>query len=137
MHQAHDCAEIAGTVQAANPRYYAKGQGRQHQDDNGGTGPVYAGLARLFRLLRNARGVDRSHSLGPVAIAGCSLAPMENTKASPSSTHRTGRLGAIAQHGRSRPWTLAYCPEQSPLRGTLQCPLQIARSPVPDRTALA
>src|ERR1700675_1154070 len=29
MHQAHDRAEIAGTVQAANPRYYAKGQGRQ------------------------------------------------------------------------------------------------------------
>ncbi len=88
-------------------------------------------------LIALTRGVDRSHSLGPVAIAGCSLAPMENTKASPSSTHRTGRLGAIAQHGRSRPWTLAYCPEQSPLRGTPQCPLQIARSPVPDRCALA
>src|SRR5229473_1961750 len=94
-------------------------------------------MARLFRLLRNARGVDRSHSLGPVTIAGRSLAPMENTKASPSSTHRTGSLGGIAQRGRERPWTLAYCPEQSPLRGTLQCPLQIARSPVFDRSALA
>jgi putative ABC transport system substrate-binding protein len=42
-----------------------------------------------------------------------------------------------AQHGRHRPWTLASRPEQSPLRGTLQCPLQIARSPVLDRSALA
>src|SRR5258705_13074766 len=32
---------------------------------------------------------------------------------------------------------MAYCPEQSPLSRTLQCPLQIARSPVPDRCALA
>ena len=30
------------------------GQGRQHQNDNGRAGCVYAGLARLFRLLRNA-----------------------------------------------------------------------------------
>ena len=53
-YQAHDRAEIAGTVQATNPGYHAKGQGRQHQDDNGEAGPVYVGLARLFRLLRNA-----------------------------------------------------------------------------------
>src|SRR6267154_1732012 len=99
-HQAHDCAEIAGTVQTTNPGYHAKGQGRQHQDDNGGAGPVYAGLARLFRLLRNARGVDRPHSLGPLAIAGRSLAPMENTRTSSSGTHRAGSLGGIAQHGR-------------------------------------
>jgi hypothetical protein len=114
-----------------------EGQRRQHRDDNGRTGPVYAGLARLFRLLRNARGVDRSHSLGPAAIAGCLLALMENTKASPSSTHRAGNLGAVVQHGRSRPWTLASRPEQSPVRRTLQCLLQIARSSGPDRTALA
>ena len=81
-------------------RDHAKGQRRQHRDDNGRTGPVYAGLARLFRLLRNARGVDRSHSLGPAAIAGCLLAPMENTKASASSTHRAGNLWAVVQHGR-------------------------------------
>jgi hypothetical protein len=88
-----------------------EGQRRQHRDDNGRTGPVYAGLARLFRLLRNARGVDRSHSLGPAAIAGCLLALMENTKASASSTHRAGNLGAVVQHGRycsgRGPWHLA------------------------------
>jgi hypothetical protein len=42
-----------------------------------------------------------------------------------------------AQHGRQRPWPLASRPEQSPLRGTLQCPLQIARLTVVDRSALA
>jgi hypothetical protein len=29
-------------------------KGRQHHDDNGRAGSVHAGLARLFRLLRNA-----------------------------------------------------------------------------------
>ena len=71
-----------------------QGQGRQHQDDNGRAGPVYAGLARLFRLLRNARGADRSHSLGPVATAGRSVAAVENTTSSPSGTDRTGSLRA-------------------------------------------
>ncbi len=37
-HQAHDRAEIAGAVQAANPRDHTKGQGRQHKDDNGRAG---------------------------------------------------------------------------------------------------
>ena len=71
-----------------------QGQGRQHRDDNGGTGPVYAGLARLFRLLRNARGADRSHSLGPVATAGRSVAAVENTTSSPGGTDRTGSSSA-------------------------------------------
>ena len=133
----HNCAEISGTVQAANPGHHAKSQGRQHQDDNGRVGHVYAGLARLFRLLPNARGADRSHSLGPVAIAGCPLAPMENTTASASGTHRTGSPGGAAQHGRQWPWTLASRPEQSPLRGTLQCSLQIARPPILVRRVLA
>ena len=135
--QARDCAEICGTVQAANPRDHAKGQGRQHEDDNGRAGPVYAGLARLFRLLPNARGAGRSHSLGPPATAGCPLAPMENVTASASGTHRTGSPGGAAQHGRERPWSLASRPQQSPLRGTLQCPLQIARPTVLARSALA
>jgi len=65
------------------------------------------------------------------------LAPVENSTASPSGTHRTGSLGGIAQHGRQRSWTLASRPEQSSLHGTLQCPLQIARPPVLDRSALA
>ena len=52
-------------------------------------------------------------------------------------THRTGSLGELRNTAGSGRGPLAYCPEQSPLRGTLQCSLQIARSPVTDRSALA
>ena len=37
-----------------NPGDHATGKRRQHRDDDRGTGSVYAGLAQLFRLLRNA-----------------------------------------------------------------------------------
>jgi hypothetical protein len=40
--KAHHRAEIFGTVQVANPGGHAKGQGRQHQDDNGRVGLVHA-----------------------------------------------------------------------------------------------
>jgi hypothetical protein len=93
--------------------------------------------AWLFRLLRNARGAGRPHSLGPVATAGRPLASVENTTASPSRTGRTGSLGGARQSGRQRPWPLAPCQEQSALCGAIQCLLQIARSPVPVRSALA
>jgi len=66
----------SGTVQAANPGDHTQGQGRQHHDDIGRVGSVYGGLARLFRLLRNARGAGRAHSLGPAAATGSSLAPV-------------------------------------------------------------
>ena len=96
-HQAHDRAEISGTVQTANPGHHAQGQGRQHEDDNGRVGPVYAGLAQLFWLLRNARGVGGSHSLGPVAIAGRSVASVENTTSPPCGTDRIAKsLGSCA-----------------------------------------
>ena len=48
-----------------------------------------------------------------------------------------GVSGGTAQYGRQRPWPLASRPEQSPLGGALQCPLQIARSPIFGRSALA
>src|ERR1700676_5535141 len=127
-HQAHDRAEIAGTVQAANPGDHAKGKGRQHQDDNGRAGYVYAGLARLFRLLRNTRGAGRSHSLGPVAAAGRSFASVENTTASPSGTGRAESLGVgCKEHGRQRPRPLVSRSQQSSLYWALKCILQIAR----------
>src|SRR5207253_1118833 len=109
----------------------------QHEGDNGSDGLVYAGLARLFWLLRNARGTDRSHSLGEAATAGRSLAPVENTTASPGGTGRTASLRGAAQYGQQWPWPLAHRSEQSSLRGALQCVLQIARSSIVDRSALA
>jgi RNA-directed DNA polymerase len=106
----------------------AKGQGRQHQDDNGRTGHLYAGLARLFRLLRNARGADSPHSLGPTATAGRSVAPMENPTAPPRGTHRKwGLRVGFKEHGRQRPRSLVSRPQQSYLYWALKCILQIAR----------
>ena len=46
-------------------------------------------------------------------------------------------LRGVAKYGRQRPWPLVHRPEQSPLCRALQCPLQIARSPVLDPSALA
>jgi hypothetical protein len=57
-------------VQAADPEDHTQGLGRQHHDDIRRVGSVYAGLAQLFRLLRNARGACRAHSLGPAAATG-------------------------------------------------------------------
>src|SRR5262249_1399026 len=100
-------------------------------------GSVYAGLAQLFRLLRNARGVDRSRSLGPAAITGRPVASVENTTSPSCGTDRTAGLWGTAQYGRQRPWSLASCPEQSPLSRALHCPIQIARPPLLDRRGLA
>src|SRR6476660_5970671 len=136
-HQAQDRAEISGAVQAKNPGYHAKGQRRQHEDDNGRAGPLYAGLAQLFRLLRNAGGARCSHALGPVATAGRPVASVENTTSPSCGTDRIASLWAVVQYGRQRPWPMVHRPEQSPLTGAFQCILQIARSPLLDRCALA
>jgi group II intron reverse transcriptase/maturase len=137
-HQAHDRAEISGTVQAANPGHHAQGQGRQYHDDNGRVGFVYAGLARLFRLLRNTPGAHRAHSLGPAATAGCSLAPVENTTAPPGGTGRKRGLDmGCKEHGWQWPRSLVSRPKQSPLHRALKCVLQIARSPIPVPSVLA
>src|SRR5215472_1531584 len=79
-----------GSVQATNSGSHAAGQGRQHRDDNGGTGFVYAGLAQLFRLLRNAGSADLPHSLGPVATQGGFVATVENTVPPAGRTAGTG-----------------------------------------------
>jgi hypothetical protein len=59
-------------------------------------GHVYAGRARLSWLLRNAPGTGCSHSLGPVAIAESSLAPVESSTVSTNNTHGTRSLGEVA-----------------------------------------
>jgi hypothetical protein len=90
----------SGTVQAANPGDHTQGLGRQHHDDIGRVGSVYAGLGAAIRLLRNARGAGRAHSLGPAAATGSSLAPVENTTASSSGTGCAANLRGAAQHGQ-------------------------------------
>src|SRR5260370_30488688 len=65
------------------------------------------------------------------------MASVENTASPPCCADRTASLRGTVEHGRQRPWPLASRPEQSPLHRALQCPLQIARPPVLDRSALA
>jgi RNA-directed DNA polymerase len=89
---------------------HATGQERQHREDDRGTGSVYAGLAQLFRLLRNAYGAAIPHALGAAAASGRSMAAVENSAPSPDGTDRTGGASAAASNtaasGRG-PWYLA------------------------------
>ena len=111
---------------------------RQHRDDDRGTGSVYAGLAQLFRLLRNARGAGVLDSLGPVATTSSSLAAVENTTPSPGSSVGTGGSPATGQqYGRQRSRSLVPREGQSPVCGAFQCVLQIARASDVDRWVLA
>src|SRR5206468_4436617 len=57
---------------------------------------------------------------------------------SPScGTDRTASLWAVVQYGRHWPGPMVHRPEQSPLCWAFQRLLQIARSPILDRSALA
>ena len=95
-----------------------RAKGRQHGDDDGGTGSVYAGLARLFRLLRNAGGADRLNPLGPVAAPGGFVAAVENTAPSPGGAAGTGGASAAGQqHRRQRTRPLVSRPGQGPVCG--------------------
>ena len=69
-----------------------------------GAGAVYEGLARLFRILRNAAGADRLNTLGPVATPGGCVAAVENTTPSPGGITGTGGARpAGEQYSRQRP----------------------------------
>src|SRR5712671_424547 len=65
------------------------------------------------------------------------MASVENTASPPCCADRTASLRGTVEHGRQRPWPLASRPEQTPLHRAFQCPLQIARPPVLDRSGLA
>ncbi len=61
--------------------------------------PLHAGLAQLFRLLRNTPGTRQSYSLGPAATSSGSVAAVENTTSSSGRTSRIGGTPATsAQH---------------------------------------
>src|SRR5256885_15941911 len=65
------------------------------------------------------------------------VASVENTTSPSCGTDRIASLWAVVQYGRQRPWPMVHRPQQSPFRRAFQCPLQIARSPILDRCALA
>src|SRR5229473_885699 len=90
--------------------------------------PPICGAGAAISLLRNARGADSPHALGPTATAGRSVAPMENPTAPPRGTHRKwGLRVGCKEHGRQRPRSLVSRPQQSSLYWALKCILQIAR----------
>ena len=96
-----DCAQGRQAVQDEGAGDHATGQRRQPGDDDSGTGSVHAGLAQLFRLLRNARGAGVPHALGPLAIASGAVATMENTLA--VVARRCSRWGSVRDWPSTRP----------------------------------
>ena len=93
--------------------------------------PYMRGWRSYFGFCETPEVLIGSHSLGPVATAGRSVAAVENTTPSPGGTDRTGGASAAGeQYGRQRPWPLVPREGQSPLCGAFQCLLQIARSSV-------
>lgn len=118
--QARHCAEGSRSVQSQNSGNHATGKRRQHRDDDSGTGSVHAGLAHLFRLLRNAGSAGIPHSLGPVAITSGLVAAMENTAPSPSRSAGTGCPSAAGRQYRwQRARSLVARSGQGPLGGPL------------------
>ena len=133
-----DCAEGRGAVQGTDPGDHATGQGREHGDDDGGAGPVYAGLARLFRILRNAGRADRPDSLGPAATSGGSVAAVENTAPSPGSA--AWNWGCVRGWRATPPAAaaaLGTSPRPKPCLSGFRMPTSIARSSFVVRGVLA
>ena len=76
---------------------------------------VYARLAKLFRLLRNALCADSANPLGPAPTASSYVAAMENTTPSPSGSVSTGGSSTTGQqHGRQRTRPLVSGPRPKP-----------------------
>ena len=70
--------------------------------DNGGTGSVYAGLAKLFRVLSDAGSIAVLNQLGATPTAMCALAAVENSAAPQSSSACTrGTSAPGQQYGRA------------------------------------
>jgi group II intron reverse transcriptase/maturase len=92
--QAHHCAKGSGSLQGTNTRNYPTGKRCQHRRDDSRTGSIYAGLAWLFRILRNTRSADLPHSLDPFETPSSNVAAVENTAPSSGSAARAGGLSA-------------------------------------------
>src|SRR5271166_3604764 len=88
---------------------------------------VYARLAQLFRILRNALCADSADPLGPAPTASSYVAAVANSTSSPSGSACAGGSPATGQyHGWQRARPLVSGPGQSPLGAAFQRLLQIA-----------
>ena len=79
---------------------------RQYRDHDRGTESLPAKLGKLFWILRNAEGADWLEPLGPIAIAGCSVATMEN----PTSSRSTAISWGSARGWRVLPLEVVSMP---------------------------
>jgi hypothetical protein len=136
--RSRDCSKGRQAVQDEGTGDHATGQRRQLGDNDSGTGSVSTGLAKLFRLLRNARGAGVPHALGPLATASGAVATVENSPSSPSSVAGPrGPTAAGHSHGWQRAWPVVPRAGQGPLSRTLQCALRLARPSAFDRRRVA
>ena len=123
------CGSVGVSYWLAATTREKPGPGARRGYEGGRTNSVSTGLARLLRLLRNARSADWPDPLGPLAASGCFVAAMENpTPSSSSSVGTRGPPKAGEQHRWQRTWPLVSRTRQSPLCWALQCLLRIAWS---------
>src|SRR5206468_12499593 len=110
------------------------GQEREPGPDDGCFSSLYAGLARLFWVLRNARSVDPTDSLGSIATSGCAVAALENPTPPPGDVASVGRARRTrGGNCRQQPWPLASGPFEGLVGCAFECVLSHSRLSVVER----
>src|SRR5207249_10689687 len=105
--------------------------------DEGGFGCVYEGLARLFWVLRTARSVDRTESVGSIATSGCAVAALEHPTPPPGDVASVGRARLTrGENCRQQPWPLASGPFEGLVGCAFECVLSHSRLSVVVRAVL-
>ena len=135
---ARDRAKSCEAVQGTNSGDYTARQEREHQCHDGRVSPIYAGLARLFRILRNARGADFLDQLGAAQTTMCHVAAMENRSPSAGRIARARGASPVgSQHGCQRSRPLVPIAHQGPQCRAFKTVLPVARSSFAVRGLLA
>src|SRR5262249_51990473 len=111
-----------GQVQAADSGNHTAGQERELGDDDGNTGSAHAGLARLLRILPNARPVDTVDWLGSCTSSGGAMAAVENLTPSAGNAASVRRPWPVGGRYRcQRSWSMASRPFASCVFCAFEC----------------
>ena len=89
--EASNCAEGTGTVQRASPGDHARKPGTKHEADDRRAVPLYEGMDRLFRLLRNPVGTQKPGLVDQEAAPMRLLAAVEDQPQAVRGTGETRR----------------------------------------------
>src|SRR5215471_4416805 len=109
-------------VQAADSGNHTAGQERELGDDDGNTGSVHAGLARLLRILPNARPVDTVDWLGSCTSSGGAMAAVEHLTPSAGNAASIRRPWPVGGRYRcQRSWSMASRPFASCVFCAFEC----------------